>query len=109
MARQRMVTRTIVTREVAFKKFNMETSKVESDLIAFGVNVTINNDTKGITTINERLASMGQKATCVMIDSITDKETLYGMTEADFISHAEIIPTRPKADKDEQLDNPTAE
>ena len=94
MARQRMVTRTIVTREVAFKKFNMETAKVESDLIAFGVNVNISNDTKGIATINERLASMGQKATCVMIDSITDKETLYGMTEDEFIQNALVLPPR---------------
>ncbi|MBO7731160.1 MAG: hypothetical protein J6S67_01355 [Methanobrevibacter sp.] len=101
MARQRMVTRTIVTREVAFKKFNMETAKVESDMIAFGVNVTINNDTKGIATINERLASMGQKATCVMIDSITDKETLYGMTEDEFIQNARVLPPRTTETEEE--------
>ena len=101
MARQRMVTRTIVTREVAFKKFNMETAKVESDMIAFGVNVTINNDRKGIATINERLASMGQKATCVMIDSITDKETLYGMTEDEFIQNARVLPPRTTETEEE--------
>ena len=101
MARQRMVTLTIVTREVAFKKFNMETAKVESDMIAFGVNVTINNDRKGIATINERLASMGQKATCVMIDSITDKEKLYGMTEDEFIQNARVLPPRTTETEEE--------
>ena len=95
MARQRMVTRTIVTREVIFKKFNMETGAIQSDKLVFGIDVSFTGrDIDKITRINNRLSAMGQKATCVMIDSIEDKETLYGMSEDDFIRYAQVLPPR---------------
>ena len=92
--RARLVTRTIITRKVDFKAFNMETATVENMTITFGVNVTINKDADGINTINKKLQADGIKATAVMIDSITDNETLYGMLEDDFIRLAKVLPPR---------------
>lgn len=100
MARERMVTRTIVTREVNFKKYSLDTAQITEDKMVFGVNVTIENNVQGITKINERLQGLGQKATCIMIESITDKETLYGMTEDDFIRQAKVLPPRTANDEE---------
>ena len=94
MARQRYITRTIITREVKFKAFNMSTATVENMTITFGVNIDIKADADGINTINKKLQADGIKATAVMIDSITDNETLYGMLEEDFIKVAKVLPPR---------------
>lgn len=94
MARERMVTRTIVTREVNFKKYNLEGGNIELDKMVFGVNVTLKDNTQIIALINEKLHEIGQNATCVMIDSVEEKETLYGMTEEDFIRLAKVLPPR---------------
>lgn len=98
MARQRMVTRTIITREVRFKKYNMESGKIEEDMISFGVDVNLGEGMEVVAKVNMKLQSFGQKATCVMVDSITDNETLYGMTEEDFIRLAKVLPPRATTD-----------
>ena len=100
MARERMVTRTIVTREVYFKKYDIVTGKIMDDKMVFGVNVIIENNMQGVAKINEKLQSFGQKATCVMIEHIDDKETLYGMTEDDFIRQAKVLPPRTNNDEE---------
>ena len=101
--RARQVTRTIITRKVDFKAFNMETATVENMSISFGVNVTINKDAEGINTINKKLQADGIKATAVMIDTITDNETLYGMLEDDFIRLAKVLPPRTANNEEQYL------
>ena len=100
MARERMVTRTIVSHEVSFKGYNLETQKVEDMTVAFGVDTVIKNDLKGLTIINDRMAKEGKGVTAVMINSITDKETLYGMTEVEFLKYAKELPPRTKDDNE---------
>lgn len=94
MARERMITRTVVTHEVSFKGFNLETQTVEDMTLSFGVDVDIKNDLKALAIINERLAKDEKNATAVMINSIADNETLYGMTEVDFLKYAKVLPPR---------------
>jgi len=42
----------------------------------------------------------------VHVVDVARLETLYGMSEADFIANSEIIPTKPKADKSKNTGNP---
>ena len=99
MARERMVTRTVVTHEVSFKMFNLETMELEDKVLSFGVNVDIKNDNKGLSILNERLTSDGVNGKACMILSITDVEELYGMTEIEFLKHAKKLPPRTVNDE----------
>ena len=94
MSRERMITRTIVTREVRFKKYNLETAQITEDMVVFGVNVNLGEGMEVVAKVNAKLAAMGQKATCIMVESVTDNETLYGMTEEDFLRLAKVLPPR---------------
>lgn len=90
MARVRMVTRTIVATKVNVLCLNVETCE------PFNKEVTIS----GTFDKPEKL----EKAVKKIVDNETEKavqivhsepvETLYGMTEQDFIAHAEILPPR---------------
>lgn len=94
MARERMVTRTVTTHEVSFKMFNLDTMKLEEKKVTFGIDTIIENNDKGLTIINARLTLDNVNGKAVMIDSIVDNETLYGMTEVEFLKHAKVLPPR---------------
>ena len=98
MARERMVTRTVTTHEVSFKMFNLDTMKLEEMKLSFGVDTLIENNDKGLATINARLTSEKVNGKAVIIDNIVDNETLYGMSEVDFLKYAKVLPPRTTAE-----------
>ena len=92
--RERMVTRTVVTREVHFKMFNTETMTLEDKVLKFGVDTVIANNTDGLATLNKRLVRDGIKGTACMIDKVVDDTKLYGMSEVEFLKYARELPPR---------------
>lgn len=90
MARVAMVTRTITTTEVEVLCMNIETVSAEVK------NFTL---LTGITTEELMLKSIKAKFETdtlkpVHIQKMTEIETLYGMTEEDFIKVAKVLPPR---------------
>ena len=94
MSRVRMVTRTVKTKEVKFVGFNLDEMKPEDMSVTFGEDVKIQANNDGLATINNKLTKDGKHATAVMIKEITENETLYGMTEEDFLKYAKVLPPR---------------
>ena len=99
--RARLVTRTVLTHNVVFKAFDLEKMELVVMELSFGVDTLIENNDKGLATINAKLTTEGINAKAVMIDSITDKETLYGMLESEFIRLAKVLPPRTKEETEE--------
>lgn len=95
MARERMVTRTIVTTTIEVLVINIETADVGTKYFILGQNMV--KDEK--TMLNNAQAMMDEQAgnnlwKCVAIKNITEEETLYGMTEQDFLKYAKVLPPR---------------
>lgn len=97
MARPQMVTRTFVTTKAKILAVDVPTEKTSI------VELTLPRQYKN----NAEVLKMAQK-TCnnpdvryVHVISTENVETLYGMSEADFIAHAEILPPRSKNEEPE--------
>ena len=95
MARERMVTRTVSTTTVDVLVINIETAEVETKSFVLGQNMTkdektmLNNAQK---TLDDETGTTLWK--CVAIKNIKEEETLYGMTEQDFLRYAKVLPPR---------------
>lgn len=95
MARERMVTRTIVTTTIEVLVINIETAEVGTKYFSLGQNMV--KDEK--TMLNNAQAMMDEQAgnnlwKCVVVKNIVEEETLYGMTEQDFLKYAKALPPR---------------
>ncbi len=95
MARERMVTRTIVETTIEVLVINIETAEVVTKYFILGQSMV--KDEK--TMLNNAQAMMDEQAgnslwKCVAIKSTREEETLYGMTEQDFVKYASVLPPR---------------
>ena len=97
MARERMVTRTVVATEVTALCLNIETAE------PFNKTVILSGTFKD----KQAIAKAAKKAIdtdlekCVTVVEYTEKETLYGMPEQLFIELAKVLP--PRDSKVEQV------
>ncbi len=88
MARERMVTRTVSTLQVSVMVVHMETKQVET----VTVEIPYTDNAKQV----EKLVRNSLKEGLAYVQCIdaTQKETLYGMPEAEFIRLAKVLPPR---------------
>lgn len=97
MARKPMVTRTITATKITALCLNIETGE------PFNKEVTISGtfkDEKAMMKAAEKLLNT-ETEKAVHIVSSEEIETLYGMTEQEFIQKAKVLPPRPKKEKTE--------
>lgn len=94
--RERMVTRTVASVDYVCMTVNVETRQIE-DLTVNIPNGATMKDKVRIKAITEALPANN---TFVQIISETVKETLYGMTEEQFIKLAKVLPPRTKSDSE---------
>lgn len=95
MARERMVTRTVCTTTVDVLVINIETSEVGTKSFMLGQNMV--KDEKTMLNNSQKMLDdeTGTKLwKCVAIKNIKEEETLYGMTEQDFLKYAKVLPPR---------------
>lgn len=95
MARERMVTRTVSTTTVDVLVINIETAEVYTKSFVLGQNMV--KDEK--TMLNNAQKMLDDETStnlckCVAIKNIKEEETLYGMTEQDFLKYAKVLPPR---------------
>lgn len=94
--RERMVTRTVASVDYVCMTVNTDTRQVE-DLTVNVPNGATMTDKARLKAITEALPATN---TFVQVISETVKETLYGMTEEQFIKLAKVLPPRTKADSE---------
>ena len=94
MARERMVTRTVFSINYNVMVVNMKSKSVES------ISVTIPSADTMTDKAREKAikAMIPEGKTFVTITGETTSETLYGMTEAEFIRLARVLPPRTKTE-----------
>jgi hypothetical protein len=90
MARVAMVTRTIVTTEVDVLCMNVETVAVETKTVT--LLGAYSDETAMLKKVKEQIETDTLKP--VHITAVRDIETLYGMTEAEFVNLAKALPPR---------------
>lgn len=99
MARVPMVTRTIVTTKANVMCLDVEKAE------PFNMDVTVPRTYKDEAALLKAVKAVAENDTvkCVHVVDSEDIETLYGMTEQEFIEHAKVLPPRNKEEnKDEQ-------
>ena len=95
MARERMVTRTVSTTTIDVLVINIETSEVGTKSFVLGQNMV--KDEKTMLNNAQKMLDDETGTTlwkCVAIKNIKEEETLYGMTEQDFLKYAKVLPPR---------------
>lgn len=97
MARERMVTRTVVATEVTALCLNIETAE------PFNKTVILSGTFKDKQAIEKAAKKVidTDLEKCVTVVEYTEKETLYGMPEQLFIELAKVLP--PRDSKVEQV------
>lgn len=94
MARERMVTRTVVTTTVDVLVINVNTAETGTKTFVLTQNMV--KDEK--TMLNNAQVMLenecGEMWKAVAIKNIKEEETLYGMTEQDFMKYAKVLPPR---------------
>nr|DAP57893.1 MAG TPA: hypothetical protein [Caudoviricetes sp.] len=96
MARERMVTRTVVATEVNALCLNIETSEPFNKSIILSGTF---KDNKAVEKAAKKVIDTDIEK-CVTIVDYKEKETLYGMTEQKFIEQADVLPPRVLPVKD---------
>ncbi len=90
MARERMVTRTVIRSDYEVMTVDTTTAQVEVTKLSLGG--TIDDNTQALKQLKKVYETDTLKV--VNISGVTIKEVLYGMSEIDFIAHAQILPPR---------------
>ena len=92
MAREKMITRTMVTTHAKILAVDTTTDEVVN------LEVDLPRVYKDEKTLNKvaRKAVETDTIKFVAVKSTTTSETLYGMSEIEFIKLAQILPSRPK-------------
>lgn len=90
MARERMVTRTVVVTTVGTMCLNVVTAEVEIN------NYELSGSYSDFNTALKSLKKQYETDTfkVVAVQHMTEKEVLYGMKEIDFIKLAKVLPPR---------------
>ena len=98
MARVPMVTRTITVTEITALCLNIETAE------PFSKTVTLSGtfkDEKAMMKAAEKVINSDTEKTVHIVYS-EEIETLYGMTEQEFIENAKVLPPRTKKEEEQQ-------
>lgn len=94
MARERMVTRTVITTMVDVLVINIDTAETGTKTFVLTQNMV--KDEK--TMLNNAQVMLenecGEMWKAVATKNIKEEETLYGMTEQDFLKYAKVLPPR---------------
>ena len=95
MARERMITRTITTTTVGVLVVNINTSEVCTKHFVLG-QLAIRDEKTMLNNAQKHIDDETEKGlwVCVAIKDVKEQETLYGMTEQDFIKYAKVLPPR---------------
>lgn len=90
MARERMVTRTVIATEVNALCLNIETSE------PFNKSIILSGTFKDMKAVEKAAKKVIDTdiEKCVTVVDYKETETLYGMTEQKFIEQAEVLPPR---------------
>lgn len=96
MARERMVTRTVVVTTVEVMCLDVTTANVE--VKDFEISGTFTDNETALKVIKKHNETATYK--CVAVQSMKETEVLYGMSEIDFIKLAKVLP--PRGTKAEQ-------
>ena len=101
MARVPMVTRTIVATKV--NVMCLDTQKGEP----FNESVTVPRTYKDNEVLLKKVRPLLETETVKAVHIVAKEEieTLYGMTEQEFIQHAKVLPPRNTADAEKQSQN----
>ena len=91
MARVPMVSRTITTTKVNVMCLNIETGEPENR------SVTVPRTYKDTEKLLKAVRAIEETDTLKVVHVVDTEvqETLYGMTEAEFIANAQVLPPRP--------------
>lgn len=92
MARVAMVTRTVTESTLAIKCANTETEAFE--VVEVTVAGDYKEDSATLKTVARRAIKDRKDLVFMSCAIVSKKETLYGMTEEDFVAHAQILPPR---------------
>lgn len=90
MARERMVTRTVIATKVTALCLNIETAE------PFNKDVTLSGTFKDKQSVERAAKKVIDNDTekCVAVVEYHETETLYGMSEQNFIELAKVLPPR---------------
>lgn len=97
MARERMVTRTVAATEVNALCLNIETAEPFNKTVILSGTF---KDKQAIEKVAKKAIDTDLEK-CVAVVEYTEKETLYGMPEQQFIELAKVLP--PRDSKVEQV------
>ena len=99
MARQRMVTRTILSTKATLLVVNVTTSEVSE------LTVTLSGALENPEQVEKKASKLYSSAETkvVAVKSFETVENLYGMTEDAFIAQAELLPPRPVKENTEEV------
>lgn len=90
MARERMVTRTV---ELTIADvMTLDTTTAEVRIIPYEIGGGLTDPAAILKAVKKLHETESFK--CVAVQNVAVKEILYGMTEAEFIAHAKILPPR---------------
>lgn len=90
MARERMVTRTV---ELTIAEvMTLDTTTAEVRIIPYEIGGGLTDPAAILKAVKKLYETESFK--CVAVQSVAVKEILYGMTEAEFIANAKILPPR---------------
>lgn len=92
MARPAMVTRTVVETTLAIKCANTETEAFESVQVI--VTGDYKEDTATLKTVARKAIKDRKELVFMSCTIVSKKETLYGMTEEEFVANATVLPPR---------------
>lgn len=93
MARERMVTRTVTTTNCEVMSVNVTTAEVQVKDYTLTGEQTKETALKQLKKLYET-----ETEKIVTVNSVLLKETLYGMSELDFIKLAKVLPPRTKSE-----------
>lgn len=99
MARVAMVTRTVTESTLAIKCANTDTEAFET--VAVVVAGDYKEDSATIKTVARRAIKDRKELVFMSCTVVSKKETLYGMTEEEFLAHAQVLP--PRGTKAEEI------
>ena len=90
MARQRMVTRTVMVTKVEVICLNVQT--VETTIETYEISGTFTSDKEVLKALKKEHETDTFKV--VAIQELVENEVLYGMAETEFIKLAKVLPPR---------------
>ena len=97
MARERMVTRTVVETTAKVMCVNVTTAEVQ--IVDYKLGGTFTTPAEALKAVKKVYET--EEVKCVSVQSLEENEVLYGMLEIDFIKMAKVLPPRgTKADEE---------